>query len=83
MPSKHIVLLHVDGMVCFRCADEVKCALQAVPGVDSSSVKVDLLHDSAYVEALGTTTTKELVQAIKKAKFEAKVVEDKPMKPAL
>ena len=61
--------LKIEGMTCPHCANAVKEALSAVPGV-SSVASVDLETGTADVE--GSAATEALVAAVKEAGYEAR-----------
>lgn len=63
--------LHIDGMDCGGCAKAVENALQAVPGVVSA--RADLAGKAARVEAAATVNSGDLVAAVEKAGYEARV----------
>lgn len=67
------VELSVQGMTCDGCAARVREALQAVEGV--ISVKVELKEGEAEVHAKKGLDPQELVEAVEKAGFKAKVGE--------
>lgn len=62
----------VEGMMCMHCQKHVEDALAAVAGVNKADV--NLKKKRAVVECDATVTDEALVQAIKDAGYEAKVV---------
>jgi len=62
--------LAVQGMTCASCVGRVERALQAVPGVAEASV--NLATERAHVR--GTATADELVAAVAKAGYDARVI---------
>jgi copper chaperone len=65
-----MILIEVSGMSCPHCANTVKCALEAVPGV-TRVVSVELESGLAKVE--GDANAAELVAAVRQAGYEARV----------
>lgn len=66
------VKLSVKGMTCAGCASQVRAALEKVPGV--TKAEVDLKANEATVAyEKGKTTPEKLVEAIKKAGYQASV----------
>ena len=61
--------LSVEGMMCDHCRASVEKALSSVPGV--KKVKVDLKSKKATVESKDEIADIILVEAVKKAGFEA------------
>ena len=61
--------LSVEGMMCDHCRASVEKALFSVPGV--KKVKVDLKSKKATVESKDEIADIILVEAVKKAGFEA------------
>jgi copper ion binding protein len=65
------VELDVDGMTCGHCVMRVEKALKGVKGV--KDVKVDLKARTATVKAEGDVQEKDLVDAVDKAGYKAKM----------
>ena len=64
--------LAIDGMTCASCVARVERALKKVPGVQEANV--NLTTESAWVQANESIPTERLIQAIKKAGYEAKLI---------
>lgn len=64
---------HVSGMSCSACQAHVEKAVLNVPGV--SNVSVSLLTNSMQIE--GTANRKDIIKAVKKAGYSAKVISEK------
>jgi Cu+-exporting ATPase len=67
------VELSIQGMTCSTCVISVAKALQAVEGV--TLVKVDLEEGMAEIRAKKEVDPNKLVEAVKKAGFEARIEE--------
>lgn len=65
------VELQVDGMTCASCVGRVEKALKAVEGVRSASV--NLATEKAVIVADASVTADQLIQAVAKAGYDAKV----------
>ncbi len=63
--------LHIDGVDCGGCVSAVEKALQLVPGVVKA--RADLADKRATVEAAETVTGADLVNALERAGYEARV----------
>jgi heavy metal translocating P-type ATPase len=73
-PRMEVVSLTVEGMTCASCVGRVERALKAVPGVVEASV--NLAAGSATVRlADGATTTGELIGAVDRVGYTARVAE--------
>src|ERR1051325_4500573 len=72
--EREITTLRIDGMTCGNCARHVTEALQSVPGVQSANVT--LQTEQAHVRWLPGSSARAdaLVQAVKKAGFDAAAV---------
>lgn len=66
--------LAIEGMSCASCVSKVEKALNAVPGVTRASV--NLATERAHVELAGGVETSELIQAVEKAGYEARSLND-------
>lgn len=64
------VELEVGGMTCQGCLDQVREALEAVPGVTSAEVSLEA--ELAAVRAPETTPTADLVAAVEEAGYDAR-----------
>lgn len=66
------VILKVTGMTCGACANKVQTALEGCDGVQA--VKVSTKAGRAVVKvAKGKSTSSEMIEAVKKAGFQAEV----------
>lgn len=65
--------LNIEGMSCASCAGRVERALAAVPGV--KRVNVNLATARAHVELLQPVAAKQLLLAVEKAGYKAKLAE--------
>ena len=70
--------LRVTGMTCGNCARHVTDALQKVPGVRSASVSLESQKASVRWESGSSPHTSDLIQAVKRAGYEAEIVSDEP-----
>ena len=70
-PAQTRAELDIDGMTCASCALRVEKALAKVPGVSRASV--NLATERASVEADGTVGRDALVNAVRKAGYEAAI----------
>ncbi|AXF01221.1 heavy metal translocating P-type ATPase [Paraburkholderia hospita] len=68
--------LDIQGMTCASCALRVEKALAKVPGVARASV--NLATEKASVDADASVTTDTLVNAIRKAGYDAQPLNDAP-----
>ncbi|MHB9834920.1 heavy metal translocating P-type ATPase [Paraburkholderia terrae] len=68
--------LDIQGMTCASCALRVEKALAKVPGVARASV--NLATEKATVDADASVTTDSLVNAIRKAGYDAQPLNDAP-----
>lgn len=62
--------LHIEGMHCTSCVAGIEAALNAVPGVTQASV--NFAASTAQID--GTATINDLITAVKKAGYQAKVM---------
>ncbi len=69
----------VTGMSCASCVGRVERALTAVPGV--SSAGVNLATEQAHVQAEEMVATEDLLRAIEKAGYEARLLEQDGDRP--
>lgn len=67
-----LVKLKIEGMEGSGCAHAVEHAIQLVPGV--LRVRADLADGSADVEKAETVTAQQLIDAVAKAGYSARVV---------
>ncbi len=72
--------LQVDDMVCNGCANDVREALMAVPGVVEVSVALETKRVTVTVDAKNAPDAAGLCKALTDAGHEAKVVEATPTK---
>jgi len=63
--------LSIGGMTCATCVGRVERALGKIPGVHS--VSVNLANERAHVELLGQVDPQILIDAVKRAGYEASV----------
>jgi len=63
-------ILQIEGMSCAHCADHVKEALEAVPGI--SSAEVNLKDKSAQVEHEDKVDLAVLRAAVEEAGYEVR-----------
>ncbi len=73
-------LLSVKGMTCPACSAKVEHALKRVPGVKTT--QVDLKSGQARVVADRQVKSAQLVDAVRKAGFQAEAVKPAPASPA-
>lgn len=67
-----LVKLKIEGMESDGCTHAVEHAIQLVPGV--LRVRADLVDGSADVEKAETVTAQQLIDALAKAGYSARVV---------
>jgi P-type Cu+ transporter len=67
-----LVKLKIEGMESSGCAHAVEHAIQMVPGV--LRVRADLADGSADVEKAETVTAQQLIDAVEKTGYSARVV---------
>ncbi len=65
-----VYTLSVDGMMCHKCVEHVKGALEGVDGV--TEAKVDLASNTALVRASSSVSPGALINAVKRAGYGAK-----------
>ncbi|WP_413793892.1 MULTISPECIES: heavy metal translocating P-type ATPase [unclassified Pseudomonas] len=63
--------LNIEGMTCASCVGRVERALGKVDGVNS--VSVNLANERAHLELLGQVETQTLIDAVKRAGYDATV----------
>ncbi|UZD96082.1 heavy metal translocating P-type ATPase [Pseudomonas corrugata] len=63
--------LTIEGMTCASCVGRVERALGKVPGVNR--VSVNLANERAHLELLGQVDPQTLIDAVKRAGYEASV----------
>jgi P-type Cu+ transporter len=73
IPEQSMTELSIGGMTCGNCARHVTEALQAVPGVRSAAVNLEGKSASVKWVRVADQNDEELVHAVEKAGFEAKV----------
>src|SRR5690606_1733122 len=73
------VVLQVHGMTCASCVGRVEKALLRVPGVVSASV--NLATERASVRALAGVAVPQLVAAVEKAGYSAKLATEEANEP--
>ena len=67
----HTLELNIEGMTCASCVGRVERALGKVDGVNS--VSVNLANERAHLELLGQVDAQTLIDAVKRAGYDAKV----------
>ncbi len=65
--------IYIEGMSCMHCANRVKNALQALPGV--TGAEVDLDGAFALIEADALPSDADLKSAVEDAGYEVKAIE--------
>ncbi|XID74965.1 heavy metal translocating P-type ATPase [Alkanindiges sp. WGS2144] len=65
------VTLSIEGMTCASCVARVEKALKKVDGVQSATV--NLATEQAWVQANATVQASDLIEAIKKAGYDARI----------
>ena len=74
VPSQSVELA-IEGMTCASCVGRVERALLKLPGV--RSVSVNLASERAHVELLGQPDPTALIQAVRKAGYQANLIDDR------
>ncbi len=77
MDSSIQIRLPVEGMTCASCVARVEKALQAVPGVGSAAV--NLATETATVTLAAGARPQSLVEAVRKAGYEARLISAAPL----
>ncbi|SFL93920.1 heavy metal translocating P-type ATPase [Pseudomonas sp. NFACC46-3] len=67
----HTLELNIEGMTCASCVGRVERALGKVDGVNK--VSVNLANERAHLELLGQVDPQDLIDAIKRAGYDATV----------
>ena len=57
-------VVKIDGMGCEHCAEKMKTALEAVPGVERADVRIDKNWAEVFVEKDKNPDDKELIAAV-------------------
>ena len=73
VPKAQPIELTIDGMTCASCVAHVEKALKKVEGVQQANV--NLATEQAWVQADGGVSSAALIQAVKKAGYDAKLLE--------
>lgn len=73
VPKAQPIELTIDGMTCASCVARVEKALKKVEGVQQANV--NLATEQAWVQADGGVSSAALIQAVKKAGYDAKLLE--------
>lgn len=76
-PSAPVVVLAVDGMTCPLCVAAVNKALRTTPGVISA--KTHLADEQAEVEIAPELEVDALLDAVKAAGYDARVIRKEPV----
>lgn len=66
-----VLELNIEGMTCASCVGRVERALDKVPGVNR--VSVNLANERAHLELLGQVDAQVLIDAVKRAGYDASV----------
>lgn len=66
------IRLDIDGMTCASCVTRVERSLKKVPGVQEASV--NLATEQASVQATGEVDPQRLIDAVRRAGYEARTV---------
>ncbi|MFW1857467.1 heavy metal translocating P-type ATPase [Acinetobacter defluvii] len=66
--------LAIEGMTCASCVARVEKALKKVEGVQQANV--NLATEQAWIQADASVSSERLIQAVKKAGYDAKLVSD-------
>ncbi len=74
--------LAVTGMNCSNCVRHVTEAIQGVAGVASAKVRLDTARASVRWQSEAATSAKEVLEAVRQAGYEARVVEPAAGAPA-
>lgn len=69
MGAFHTVSLKVKGMTCEICADQVKTALEKLPGVEVAEVSVEKGEATVRVKDGSPTDTKAMIHAFDETKY--------------
>lgn len=73
VPKAQPIELIIDGMTCASCVARVEKALKKVQGVQQANV--NLATEQAWIQADGGVSSDDLIQAVKKAGYDAKLLE--------
>lgn len=73
VPKAQPIELIIDGMTCASCVARVEKALKKVQGVQQANV--NLATEQAWIQADGGVSSGDLIQAVKKAGYDAKLLE--------
>ncbi|MDM1247147.1 copper-translocating P-type ATPase [Acinetobacter sp. R933-2] len=73
VPKAQPIELIIDGMTCASCVARVEKALKKVQGVQQANVNLATEH--AWIQADGGVSSGDLIQAVKKAGYDAKLLE--------
>ncbi|MDB6445054.1 heavy metal translocating P-type ATPase [Pseudomonas sp. 21TX0197] len=68
--------LKIEGMTCASCVGRVERALGKVPGVNR--VSVNLANERAHLQLLGQVDSQALIDAVKRAGYDASVWQAEP-----
>lgn len=71
------IQLHISGMTCASCVARVEKALKKVDGV--RQVNVNLATEQATIETEHEVDTLKLIEQVKKAGFDASLIQDQPI----
>lgn len=73
VPKAQPIELIIDGMTCASCVARVEKALKKVQGVQQANV--NLATEQAWIQVDGGVSSGDLIQAVKKAGYDAKLLE--------
>ena len=73
VPAIQPIELSIDGMTCASCVARVEKALKKVPGVEQANV--NLATERAWIQPNAAVSSQDLIQAIKKAGYDAKLLQ--------
>ncbi|MDQ9021481.1 heavy metal translocating P-type ATPase [Acinetobacter sichuanensis] len=73
VPKAQPIELIIDGMTCASCVARVEKALKKVQGVQQANV--NLATEQAWIQADGGVSSGALIQAVQKAGYDAKLLE--------
>ena len=71
--SLKLYTLAIEGMMCMRCVEHVKKALEGIEGVERADV--DLASNKALISASSSVSVKRLIKEVEKAGYKSKGAE--------
>ena len=69
--TSNFCTLDIQGMTCASCVSRVENALKKIPGVEAATVNLATEQAKIRFQESATTSTQELIGAVKKAGYEA------------